>query len=94
MVPHNLVCSGTMALHFEGDIKGVLNTRGKSEFSVLRIWPTFGSVFALKRVFVGFDVLCGLRFFFSNVVYGFRFLSTMMAVFRFTKENLKMAIKN
>ena len=37
-------------------------------FSVFRIWPIFG-------------VLHGLRVF-SNFVFGFRFSSTMMAVFR------------
>ena len=37
--------------------------------------------------FVGFGVLPGLRFF-SNLVFGFRFLSTMMAVFRIFLSNV------
>ena len=49
-------------------------------FSVLRIWPIFGSVFRFKH-FKTAGALRGLRFF-SNLVFGFRFWSTMMAVFR------------
>ena len=41
----------------------------------------FGFIFALKNWFFGFIVLRGLRVF-SNLVFSFRFLSTMMAVFR------------
>jgi len=36
--------------------------------------------------FFGFGVLCGLRVF-SNLVFGFRFLSAMMAVFRIFLPN-------
>ena len=68
---------------------------GALGFSVLRIWPIFGSVFRflhlktavfrfsrLKLRFFGFGVLRGLRVF-SNLVFGFRFLSTLRASFRF-----------
>ena len=41
---------------------------------------------AKKLRFFGFGVLCGLRVF-SNLVFGFRFLSTMMAVFRIFLPN-------
>ena len=53
-------------------------------FSVLRIWPTFGSIFrfsCLKYAVFGFGFLCGLRVlskmtvvfwtFLSNAFYGF-----------------------
>ena len=60
--------------------------RGAFErFSVLRIWPMFGSVFRfshLKLRFFGFRVFHGLRLF-SNLVFGFQFSSIMMAVFGF-----------
>ena len=56
------------------------------EARVSRIWPIFGSVFALKLRFFGFGVLPGLRIF-SNLVIGFRFLSTMMAVFWIFQPN-------
>ena len=61
------------------------------ELSGLRIWPTFGSVsrfFLLLKVsrLFGFGALCGLRVF-SNLAFGFRFLSTMMAVFRILLPN-------
>ena len=59
--------------------------RGAVGFSVLRIWPMFGSVFRflhLKTAVFRFGVLHGLRVF-LNVVFGFRFSSTRMAVFRF-----------
>ena len=49
--------------------------------SVLRIWPISGSVFlvfALKKLSVPFSVLVSC---FSNLVFGFRFLSTIMAGF-------------
>jgi len=60
---------------------------GHWDFSILQVWPMFGlvfSAFALKNC--GFSVLvscaiCG--FFLTNIVFGFRFLSTMMAVFGF-----------
>ena len=56
--------------------------RGALGFSVLRTWPISGSVFwfsHLKTAIFGFGVLCGL-WVFSNSVFGFRFLSTIMAV--------------
>ena len=54
-----------------------------------RIWPIFGSVFGfshLKLRFFGFGVLPDLRVF-SNLVFGFRVLSTMRAVFRIFLSN-------
>ena len=63
--------------------------RGALGFSVLRIWPDFGSVFRfshLKLHFFGFGVMCGLRVF-SNLVFGFRFLSTKMGVFQIFLSN-------
>jgi len=46
---------------------------------VAKFW--FGlSVFLLKNRNFDFGVLCGFRVF-SNLVFGFRFLSTMMAVY-------------
>ena len=72
---------------------------GALGFSVLRIWPIFGSVFRflhlktavfrfsrLKLRFFGFGVLRGLRVFY-NSVFGFRFLSAMMALFRILLHN-------
>ena len=61
-------------------------------FSVLRIWPIFVSVFLVFAVEnCGFSVLVSLAFCgfagFSKLVFGFRFLSTMMAVFRFFLSN-------
>ena len=56
--------------------------RGELGFSVLRTWPISGSVFwfsHLKTAIFGFGVLCGL-WVFSNLVFGFRFLSTILAV--------------
>ena len=59
---------------------------GALGFSVLRIWPIFGSVFELKTAVFSFGVLCGLRVF-SILVFGFRFLSTIKAVFRIPLSN-------
>ena len=59
--------------------------RGALGFSVLRIWPMFGSVSRfshLKTAVFRFGVLHGLRVF-LNVVFGFRFSSARMAIFRF-----------
>ena len=39
-----------------------------------------------KLRFFGFDISCGLRIF-SNLAFGFRFLSTMMAVFQILLPN-------
>ena len=50
-----------------------MQKEGALGFSVLWIWPTFG-------------VLHGLRVF-SSLVFGFQFLSTMMAVFRISLSN-------
>ena len=50
----------------------------------------FGSVFRFshsKTAFFGFGVFHGLRVF-SNLVFGFRFSSTMMAVFRIFLSSL------
>ena len=64
--------------------------RGALGSSVLRIWPIFGSVFrfSLSKIarFSGFRISCGLRIF-SNLAFGFRFLSTMKAVFRILPPN-------
>ena len=57
---------------------------------LIRVGPIFGSVFQfshLKLRFFGFGVLCGLPVF-SNSVFGFRFLSAMMAVFLFFLSNV------
>ena len=64
-------------------------SRGTLGFSVLRIWPIFGSVSRfslLKSRFFCFGALCGLRVF-SNFVFGCRFFSTMMRVFRILLPN-------
>ena len=52
-------------------------------FSVLRIWPNFGSVFRFSQLKTAvFQFWClGSFAGFSNVVFGFRFLSKMIAVF-------------
>ena len=63
--------------------------RGVVGFSVLQLWPIFGSVFltfALKNCSISvFGVLCGL-WVFPNLVFGFQFLSTMIAVLDFSVQ--------
>ena len=54
--------------------------RGALGFSVSHFWFGFSDFALWKLRFVGFGVLGGLRVF-SNLAFGFRFLSTMMAVF-------------
>ena len=50
---------------------------------VLRIWPIFGSVFRFLLLKIAdFQFWCFVRFAgFLHLAFGFRFLSTMMAVF-------------
>ena len=52
--------------------------------SVLWIWPIFGSVIRFSHFRSRFLVSCAVCRFFSNLVFGFRFLqlSTMMAMFQ------------
>ena len=53
---------------------------GALRFSVLRIWQILDSILRFSRLNItvfGVGVLCGFS------VFGFRFLSTMMAVFGF-----------
>ena len=70
---------------------------GALGFSILWIWPTFGwvfLVFTLKKLrFICSGVLRCLRVF-PNLVFGFRFLSTMKAVFLVLPKKLRPAVEH
>ena len=69
--------------------------RGALGFFILRIWPSFGLVFRFSHLKAAvFRFWCLVRFaHFFNLVFGFRFLPTVMTVFLLFFFHYRHALK-